>query len=166
VRPTIAPGRHPQAFRGIYVRRSTVAVLGEFNPLNPGQALGGAVEVLGQRFTKADANCEDPSAMLYLTTIRFTYRHVKDPAAPDAETDPVVAEVEAEFACEYTQTPADYTQQEAEVFGARPVISHVWPYWRELLHASLGRMSLPPAVMPPLILGLAAEQPPGDPAGP
>jgi len=33
-------------------------------------------------------------------------------------------------------------------FGLRNAPYHVWPYWREFLHAATGRLRLPPAVLP------------------
>lgn len=33
-------------------------------------------------------------------------------------------------------------------FGRRNAPFHVWPYWREYLHSTTGRMRLPPAVLP------------------
>jgi hypothetical protein len=104
---------------------------------------------------------EKETGILYVTTLKFVYRHAANPAAPDPLSDPKIAEVEADIACEYMGLPEGYTQHEVEQFGARSVLAHVWPFWREFLHSAFLRMSLPPTTLPPLFIpsGNAVLQP-------
>lgn len=154
---TEAP-RHPKKVRGIYLRFSSARVDESFNPLNSGQHLGGQMVAIEQSIVQmVDTEQGRDSGLLYGTKFKFLYRNVADPAKPSPDDDPVVAEIEAEFAAEYTDVPENYTRREQERFGARSVTAHVWPYWREFLHSSLLRMAMPPVAMPPLWLPPASQ---------
>lgn len=149
---TDAP-RHPRKMRGIYLRASKTRLEETFNPLNSGHHLGGQMAGIDQGITTMmDTEKGTDSGLLYVTRFAFTYRLVVDQAKPSPETDPIVAEIEAQFAAEYTDIPENFTRREQERFGARSVMAHVWPYWREFLHSSLSRMSMPVVAMPPLWL--------------
>lgn len=59
------------------------------------------------------------SGLLYGTKFKFFYPHVADPAKPSSDDGPLVAEIEADFAAEYTDIPENYTRREQERFGAQ-----------------------------------------------
>ena len=59
------------------------------------------------------------------------------------------AEVRATFELSY-EIPEEesFSPEELEAFGEVNAVFNAWPYWRELVQASLARMSLPPLTLP------------------
>ena len=41
-----------------------------------------------------------------------------------------------------------FSSEELEAFGEVNAVFNAWPYWRELVQASLARMLLPPLTLP------------------
>ena len=63
--------------------------------------------------------------------------------------DEVQAEIRGTFELTY-EIPKDesFSSEECEAFGEVNAVFNAWPYWRELVQASLVRMSLPPLTVP------------------
>ena len=61
----------------------------------------------------------------------------------------LVAEVRGVFELSYL-LPDDerFTPEELHAFGQFNAVFNAWPYWRELVHASLARMSVPILTIP------------------
>ncbi len=57
-------------------------------------------------------------------------------------------EIKATFCAIYRSTK-ELDEDEVRDFGSRYVQFHIWPYWRELVQSSCGRLQLPPLVVPP-----------------
>jgi preprotein translocase subunit SecB len=59
------------------------------------------------------------------------------------------AEIRGTFELSY-EIPDDdsFSSEELEAFGEVNAVFNAWPYWRELVQASLARMSMPPLTMP------------------
>ncbi len=67
----------------------------------------------------------------------------KDPAPSD-----VVADITATFLVRYLVRGDKHPDGElVEAFGDN-VVHHMWPYWREFLQATAGRLRVPPIVLP------------------
>lgn len=83
-----------------------------------------------------------------LAAARFVSAAASD---DDAETsngdDERFGEVVALFSAVYFMNEAVDEETLIE-FGMRNATFHVWPYWRELLHSTTGRLRLPPTVLP------------------
>jgi len=60
-----------------------------------------------------------------------------------------LASVETEFLVTYAEKPGAHLSDEAlQLFADHNVPFNVWPYWREVVHATFGRMGLPRVVIP------------------
>ena len=59
------------------------------------------------------------------------------------------AEIRGAFELSY-EIPEDesFSSEELEAFGEVNAVFNAWPYWRELVQASLARMSMPPLTVP------------------
>ena len=59
------------------------------------------------------------------------------------------AEIRGTFELSY-KVPDDksFSSEELEAFGQVNAVFNAWPYWRELVQASLARMSMPPLAVP------------------
>ena len=59
------------------------------------------------------------------------------------------AEIRGTFELSY-EIPDDesFSSEELEAFGEMNAVFNAWPYWRELVQASLARMSMPPLTVP------------------
>jgi hypothetical protein len=139
--------RFPTALRGIYVRSASFKLLGDIDPLDPGQVLFGENLIVRQIFADSRHGNDSPVGILYVTTFKFAYRRE---APSDKQETPSVAEVEGDIACDVAGLPDNFTQREREVFGVTGVLNVCWPYWRELVQSSMTRMGLPAAVLPPM----------------
>jgi hypothetical protein len=163
--PIASVDRLPKAIRGIYVRSAAFRILGDLDPLDPGQPLIGENLILRQFLTDSQHGPGGPSGVMFLTTLKFVYRRQQTVGEQEA---PPVAELEADIACDVGGLPDNFTQREREVFGATSVLNVCWPYWRELVQSSMTRMGLPATVLPPMNFStlveraIAAEQPAHD----
>ena len=65
------------------------------------------------------------------------------------EDEELQAEIRGTFELSY-EIPDDesFSSEELEAFGEVNAVFNAWPYWRELVHASLARMSMPPLTVP------------------
>jgi hypothetical protein len=65
------------------------------------------------------------------------------------EEEQLQAEIEGTFELSYSVPEnKSFTTEELEAFGEGNAVFNAWPYWRELVQASLARMSLPPVTLP------------------
>ena len=66
-----------------------------------------------------------------------------------SEDEELQAEIRGTFELSY-EIPDDesFSSEELEAFGEVNAVFNAWPYWRELVHASLARMSMPPLTVP------------------
>lgn len=78
--------------------------------------------------------------------IRASFRMV---ASADADEEERQAEVRGVFELSY-QVPVDetFSEDELEAFGSINAVFNAWPYWRELVQASLARMNMPVLTVP------------------
>ena len=65
------------------------------------------------------------------------------------EDEELQAEIQGTFELSY-EIPDDesFSSDELEAFGEVNAVFNAWPYWRELVQASLARMSMPPLTVP------------------
>lgn len=81
------------------------------------------------------------------------------------EEEELQADVRGTFELTY-QIPADetFSSEELEAFGQINAVFNAWPYWRELVHASLARMSMPILTVP--VFRLSPDEAAEDRQGP
>lgn len=100
-----------------------------------------------------------------LAAARFVAEDADDAADPDvdqdADQDDRFGEVVAVFSAVYfMMEPVD--EATLVEFGMRNATFHVWPYWRELLHSTTGRLRLPPTVLPMFKIAPIEDKPKSD----
>ena len=65
------------------------------------------------------------------------------------EEEQLQAEIEGRFELSYNIPEGEnFSSEDFEAFGEWNAMFNAWPYWRELVQASLGRMSMPPLTVP------------------
>jgi hypothetical protein len=73
------------------------------------------------------------------------------------ETDdprPLIFEIEATFAIAYSLRDVEGVQdRHVNAFAKMNGVYNAWPYWREYVQNSLGRMGLPPLTLPVMTAG-------------
>jgi hypothetical protein len=74
-----------------------------------------------------------------------------------ADTDKVIAELNAEFYLEYRVEGSLPENEVLEAFGKDNVPFHMWPYWREFIHSMCGRTGLPELVLPMFVYRSSGE---------
>ena len=85
-------------------------------------------------------------------------------AEPNLQRDDLIGEISATFVVRYACLEAEQpTDEMLSEFGDH-VIHHMWPYWREFLHATTGRLRLPPLVLPMRHAGGRLIPPPDAPS--
>lgn len=68
---------------------------------------------------------------------------------PEQQEPEVVARVETSFLVTYVEkVGAELSDEAIDEFAQHNVPFNVWPYWREVVHASFSRMGLPRVVLP------------------
>jgi hypothetical protein len=66
-----------------------------------------------------------------------------------ADDEEPQAEIQATFELSYEIPDEEsFSSEELEAFAEVNAVFNAWPYWRELVQASLVRMSLPPLTLP------------------
>lgn len=104
------------------------------------------------------------AAAINITTSRKT-TVVKEPTADDGsllievafslearsadDAEELQAEIRATFELSYAIPDKEsFSPDQLEAFAEGNAVFNAWPYWRELVQASLARMSLPPLTLP------------------
>lgn len=76
-------------------------------------------------------------------------REFSEESSAEQDASGVLARVETGFSALYEERPgADLGEDELKRFGEHNVPFNVWPYWREIVHASFSRMGLPRVILP------------------
>lgn len=71
-----------------------------------------------------------------------------DQNAEEIPQEQILAEVTATFVLRYLWTSKDEPATNLLAAFSENAIHHMWPYWREFLQASTGRLRVPPFVLP------------------
>ncbi len=80
----------------------------------------------------------------------LVHAHLKVEATSNGDTpDNVRLHIAAKFALNYTASSLDGVSDESlDAFGKVNGIHNVWPYWREYVQSTVGRLGLPPLILP------------------
>lgn len=95
------------------------------------------------------------------TGVRFVDESAAtDTQDPSNEKEPVVrGEITATWLVEYQiLKPEDVDEAGIQAFSENNVMYHLWPYWREFIHATSARLRLPQIVLPTYRLQKAEER--------
>jgi hypothetical protein len=133
----------------VYVREANATILGAFDPkaddeLNFGIQLRFSVESV--EFKPSPSNEDRVGVVRYLidTGLRFVQN-----SDQGGDADPVpIAEITAIFVADYEARDGSVvTDESLEAFNQN-ALHHVWPFWREFIHTSSGRLRLPSVILP------------------
>jgi hypothetical protein len=109
------------------------------------------VQAIASAVGQSGEDAESSSEQMYLYTFRYAVglRMVESELQEEANSSPedsTAVEIRAIFDAEYfSQIELEETVLKA--FARSNVGYHVWPYWRELVQSTAGRMSLPTGVL-------------------
>lgn len=147
------------AIRAVYVRKSSLEISDEFNPLVPGQKLNGAFtwKPDGYAVTEippGEGRPEITRSIAFHNQFNFVF-HFGDPpkeAVPlSADAPKPAATLAACIAVDYLLTGDQPEPEEIAKYINNSMV-HAWPYWREYCHSSMLRMQLPVVLAPLLSL--------------
>jgi hypothetical protein len=138
----------------VYLKWAELSLADDFDPKRSPQPLGFQIrhdvgrDAVLIDLPEAEASDRTARALRYMveTGVRFTQR---EGSADNAEPT-VRAEIEASWIVEYRIKKAeDVDQAGIDAFRENGnVMYHVWPYWREFIHASCARLRLPQVILP------------------
>lgn len=160
------------ALQDIYIRSANATTVGAFDPKEHDEAEFGVQLKFSVASSEYKPNKDDktkPGLVRYLigTGLRFTREEGSDSREDDSESKTVpVAEITATFVVDYlARDPSAVTKESLEAFNQN-ALHHVWPYWREFIHTSSGRLRLPSVILPirqPLKRRERLQSPPATP---
>lgn len=137
----------------VYIRDAKASVKEDFDAKEPHPKLTFQIRygLTDNAETMELPEANEPSSKAFVlryfadTGVRFT----EEKEAEDDSEEPLVrAEITATWVVEYrVAKPEDIDAAGIEAF-ADNVMYHVWPYWREFIHASCARLRLPQVVLP------------------
>jgi hypothetical protein len=125
-----------------------------FDPSVPNQQLFANFGVSSQRVGKGFATLPDGTQMdgvIFITSFEFKFSRSDGRPANTADhpEPPAVANIQADISSTYFGKMFEEMDAESvNRWGATVAVHHQWPYWRELCHSTLSRMSLPVVLMP------------------
>lgn len=133
----------------VYVREANAAILGDFDPkvhdeLNFGIQL--RFSVASFEFKPAPPGEEGGGVVRYLIETGLRFVQNSDQGG-DAEPIPI-AEITATFVVDYEARDISAVTDEALEAFNQNAQHHVWPFWREFIHTSSGRLRLPSLILP------------------
>lgn len=147
----------PYSLRAIYIKKSSMEIPDEFDPLIPGQQLFASNKIhTGSTFIRETffqhENGEETKFKSVQFVIAFSFGYTKTPipdgTEPDREKDfaaYISAEIVADYILNQTEIP---TPEELGNWGRKNAVIHCWPYWREFCSNAQLRMSLPVTLVP------------------
>lgn len=150
-----APKRFLYDIRAIYIRKSSIALDDDFNPLISGQELSAAFECKQNGYVTSGAQegegaTENIQSITCLNRFDFAYlltgqQVQKSPT--DAPEQKIAASITASICVDYVVNGAQPTPEELAAIANSSVL-HSWPYWREYCHSNMTRMQLPVVQVP------------------
>lgn len=164
---------HAFGLRSVYLRSSHIDLDERFEPWLGGielevqlrhQVSGNRFLTLHQEAGSAKATSEGGHTNMAVDVVvaaRFLFKDLAqavelDGKRPETSVDgkAVAATVEAIFSAVYDISRESPPSKDLiEAFVKMGPIVHVWPFWRELLHSTCGRINVVPVVLPIMVVG-------------
>jgi hypothetical protein len=145
------------AIQDVYVCEAKAWADRALDPLTPIQQVGAQFRVAPQpnvEIFPTTTTTPDPTPIHFFvryfveTGLRIVKPGVDSAKGPELEQSDLLSEITATFivryACLEQQAP---TQAMLQSFSDHAV-HHMWPYWREFLHATTSRLRLPGVILP------------------
>jgi hypothetical protein len=143
----------------VYLHSSEAKIHNGFDPLIPNQELIGQFSINTKSYTKKEVQDESGithKLLVYQTEARMRYlkgpiqEENKDSLENEDQLKKLVtAKIIAVFTAEYVIKCDEELSHDAVLeFGGINVPHQIWPYWREYVHSTCARMSLPVSILP------------------
>ena len=139
------------ALQDVFVLRAEAHLDHEFDPKYTKENLGVQIKFATNEDVEHFELSNDSNPNQKITVLRFSIDTGVRFVALGKEVDekPLVrAEITATFAADYLIKQKDGVDDEGVTAFAQNVVYHVWPYWREFIHTTSGRLRLPGAILP------------------
>jgi preprotein translocase subunit SecB len=103
-------------------------------------SLNDAIPELEQTIAVKTSQCESPLMLATQVTLSLVGKYSDDREG---------LRIEATYGLAYQVDTLDgITNEHIKAFGQFIAVSDLWPYWREFVQSTVGRMGLPPLVLP------------------
>lgn len=164
--PAEAPERVVFTIRAVYIRKSSIVLADDFDPLVSGQELTAIFKSRPDRHITSSVQEDEKSpetiqSVSYLTQFDFAFylpENQNEKLPLDEAMRKTVASISAVISVDYLISGAQPTPEELQRC-AHSAMLHAWPYWREYCHSSLTRMQLPVVLVPLLDIRPPVETP-------
>lgn len=168
-----AGAKSPLSIRAVYVRKCSLALDDNFDPLVPGQQLNAKFTCRQDGHTiceiqASEAATEVSKSVAFHNQFDFVFFHgasqtESPPTIPEAQQ--VAATISACICVDYVMTGEQPNSDELATHANTSMI-HAWPYWREYCHSTMLRMQLPVVLAPLLVIGQPTAELPPPPESP
>lgn len=135
----------------VFVRRAEAHTEKDFDPKYSKDRLGVQIKFTHSADVEQLELTEDCGPHRKISVLRYSVdTGVRFVLADSIETsEPIIkAEISATFVADYAVTNQEAVTKDGVSAFAENVTYHVWPYWREFVHSTCGRLRLPSAVLP------------------
>ena len=164
--------RLPLVLRAVYVRKSSLVINGEFDPLLEGQRLNGTFTFNPDGYAVSEMPTGEgqpdvTSSITFNNQFNFVFHlgNSQDQSAPlSPDQQKIAATISASISVNYLLTGDRPEPEELEKYVPNSMVQ-AWPYWREYCHSSMLRMQLP-VVLAPLMLLTPQKLSPSKPSLP
>ena len=168
-----AGAKSPLSIRAVYVRKCSLALDDNFDPLVPGQQLNAKFTwkqdgYVVSEFQASEAATEVSKSVAFHNQFDFVFSHgAPQSESPTAnpEAQQVAARISACISVDYVMTGEQPNSDELTAYANTSII-HAWPYWREYCHSTMLRMQLPVVLAPLLVIGQPTAELPPPPESP
>lgn len=135
--------QHSLVLQDVYIRHADAKIIGTFDP-KTSNASDFNIQL---RVAVESAEHHSDRQTSFATRLeRGCGSFIRVPMR--ARDQAVVAEIVAAFIVEYQARDASAVNKDSLKVFEENAIHHAWPYWRELIHASSGRLRLPAVILP------------------
>jgi hypothetical protein len=159
------------SINSVYLRKSSIEMHDDFEPSLRPQALDVQTKAnaIRHRIISGDpieGSTEEPRKWIAIDVevgARFLLRDPADLVRQHGSTEEIAerivgCQVEAIFSTVYACDPSNVPPPEAiNEFARVNALYHVWPFWREFLHSTCGRLSIAAVTLPMMVVRSSKE---------
>ncbi len=149
------------ALKGVFMRESVFSVADGFDPRyqSKPQRIETSTEDPNGCFWKKEVRLQGKDEPLNLAVFHVNVGlRLLDGDAPTNEGTETAEEaapnlfIVAIFELEYEVKASEFREDAVAEFQKKHPLFHAWPYWREFVQSTCGRLGIPPIPVPPLTL--------------
>lgn len=135
--------QHSLVLQDVYIRHADAKIIGTFDPKTSDASDFNIQLRVAVESAEHHSDRQDLVRYTIGTGLRFIHK-----SADESADQAVVAEIVAAFIVEYKARDASAVNKDALKVFEENAIHHAWPYWREFIHTSSGRLRLPAVILP------------------